>query len=48
MIWIFERRQRLKIRAHTFELAEREAERDDAPWDIGDVELIDQQMETNE
>lgn len=41
MIWIFERRQRVRISAPSYDLALREAEHDDCPWDIGEVELID-------
>ena len=47
-VWVFERRQRVKIRAHTYDLALEAAGQDDAPWDIGEIEVIDQQMETNE
>lgn len=41
MIYIFERRQRVRIRAHTYDLAFEAASQDDAPWDIGEAELID-------
>lgn len=48
MLWVFERRQRVKIRAHTYDLALQEAASDEAIWDVGEIEVIDQQMETNE
>ena len=40
-VWIFERTQRLRVRAISVDLAIQEASRDDAPWDVGEIELID-------
>lgn len=48
MLWVFERRQRVRISAPSYDVALREAEQDDCPWDVGEIEVIDQQMETNE
>lgn len=42
MIWIFERRQRVRIKAVSRDLAEREAALlNDGDWSVGDIELLD-------
>lgn len=49
MIYVFERRQRLRIRAISQELADREAAlANDGDWSCGDIELLDKVEEARE
>lgn len=41
MIFVFERRQKVRIRASSEEFAQHVAESDDALWDVGEISLID-------